>query len=59
MWKAREISTVKNWTIFRSNVKLILIYGHEIWKVTGVPAMRSKVVHLPHLGILTFSNLLN
>lgn len=34
IWKARDISTKTKLRIFRSNVKAVLLYGCETWKVT-------------------------
>jgi hypothetical protein len=33
VWKAKEISTKTKMKIFSSNVKSVLLYGCETWKV--------------------------
>ena len=35
LWKSREITTKTKLRIFRSNVKSVLLYGCETWKVTA------------------------
>jgi hypothetical protein len=43
IWKAREITTTTKLRIFRTNVKAVLLYGCETWKVTSDITNRIQV----------------
>jgi hypothetical protein len=43
VWRAREITTTTKIRIFRTNVKAVLLYGCETWKVTSDITNRIQV----------------